>query len=50
VGQREATLENLPTETIHYHLPEKEQVCLCCGEHLPEMSKQIRHELKIIPA
>lgn len=50
VGQREAMLENLPTETIHYHLPEEEQVCLCCGEHLHEMSKQIRRELKIIPA
>ena len=32
VGQREAKLENLPIETVHYHLPEEEQVCLCCGE------------------
>jgi len=31
-GQIEAMLENLPTETIHYHLSDEEQACLCCGE------------------
>ncbi|WP_341300891.1 IS66 family transposase [Lysinibacillus sp. FSL H8-0500] len=50
VGQRAAKLENLPTETIHYRLPEEEQVCLCCGEMVHEMSTDIRRELKVIPA
>lgn len=50
VGQRDAKLENLPTETIHYRLSEEEQVCLCCGEAVHEMSTETRRELKIIPA
>lgn len=50
VGQRDAKLENLPTETIHYRLPDEEQVCLCCGETVHEMSTETRRELKIIPA
>jgi transposase len=50
VGQREEMLENLPTETIHYRLPEEEQVCLCCGDNVHEMSTEIRRELKVIPA
>lgn len=50
VGQRDAKLENLPTETIHYRLPEEEQVCLCCGETVHEMSTETRRELKIVPA
>lgn len=50
VGQRDAKLENLPTETIHYRLSEEEQVCLCCGETVHEMSTETRRELKIIPA
>lgn len=50
VGQREEMLENLPTETIHYHLPVEDQACLCCGEKVHEMSKEVRRELKIIPA
>lgn len=50
VGQREKMLEDLPVETIEYRLPEGEQNCSKCGEPLHEMSKEIRRELKIIPA
>lgn len=50
VGQRDAKLENLPTETIHYRLSEEEQVCLCCGGAVHEMSTETRRELKFIPA
>jgi transposase len=50
VGQREEDLENLPVETIDYRLSEEEQVCCACGEHLHEMSTEVRQELKIIPA
>lgn len=50
VGQRDAKLENLPTETIHYRLSEEEQVCSCCGETVHEMSTEQRRELHIIPA
>lgn len=46
VGQHEGMLKNLLTETIHYHLPVEDQVCLCCGEKVHEMSKEIRREFK----
>src|ERR1017187_3827319 len=36
-GHREKMLEDLPTETIEYKLPEDEQVCAQCGGHLHEM-------------
>jgi transposase len=49
-GQREAMIEELPVETIEYHLPEEEQVCPCCNGALHAMSTEIRQELKIIPA
>lgn len=49
-GQRKTLLENLPTETVEYRLSEDEQVCLCCAGDLHEMSKEVRQELKIIPA
>ncbi|MFD0957766.1 IS66 family transposase, partial [Virgibacillus alimentarius] len=49
-GQRDAKLEDLPTETIEYRLSEEEQVCSCCGGNLHEMSQQVRKELKVIPA
>lgn len=48
-GQREETFKNLPTEIIEYYLPQEEQDCHC-GSKLHIMSKQIRKELKIIPA
>ncbi len=49
-GQREAMIEELPVETIEYHLSEEEQVCPCCHGALHAMSTEIRQELKIIPA
>lgn len=49
-GHREVQLENLPVETIEYHLPLEEQVCTCCGNELHEMSTEVRQELKIVPA
>lgn len=42
-------LEYLPVETVEYRLPEKEQVCACCGGSMHEISTQIRQELKIEP-
>lgn len=49
-GQREEMLKDLPVEVIEYRLSEEEQVCSCCGEKLHEMSTEVRHEIKIIPA
>lgn len=49
-GHREASLKDLPVETVEYRLPEEEQVCSCCGGPLHEMSTEVRQELKIIPA
>lgn len=49
-GQREAMIEELPVETIEYHLPEEERVCPCCNGALHAMSTEVRQELKIIPA
>jgi transposase len=49
-GSREKLLEQLPVETIEYTLPESEQVCPQCGKPLHVMSKEVRKELKIIPA
>jgi transposase len=43
-------LEHLPEETIEYRLTDHDQVCSCCGGKLHEMSKEIRQELKYIPA
>ncbi|MDQ1274747.1 MAG: transposase [Euryarchaeota archaeon] len=48
-GHREEMLKELPVETIEYHLPEEEQTC-DCGTKLHIMSKEIRKELKIVPA
>jgi len=49
-GRIVAMLENLPIETIHYHLSDKEQACLCGGEKVHEMSTEVRRELKVVPA
>ncbi len=49
-GQREEQLKDLPVETIEYRLSPEEQVCPACGEHLHEMSTEVRRELKVIPA
>lgn len=49
-GNRGANLKNLPVEVIEYTLPESEQNCPKCGESLHVMTKEVRKELKIIPA
>lgn len=43
-------MSNLPVETVDYYLPEEEQFCSECGEHLHIMGRDIRRELKIVPA
>lgn len=48
-GQRQEMLKDLPVETIEYHLPEEKQNC-GCGDRLHIMSKEVRKELKIVPA
>jgi len=41
---------HLPTETIVYDLSDDEKKCSECDHDLHEMSKEIRKEIKIIPA
>lgn len=50
VGKRDEMLEELPVEVVEYRLSKSEQVCSKCGEDLHEMSKEVRRELKVIPA
>lgn len=49
-GHREAKLDGFPVETIHYTLPEEDQVCSCCNGVLHEMSTEIRNEITVVPA
>jgi len=42
--------KDLPIERIEYRLPEEEQICTACSGHLHEMSEELRHEVKLIPA
>lgn len=49
-GLNKDTMADLPVEVIEYHLPEEEQVCPECHHSLHVMSKEVRKELKIIPA
>lgn len=42
--------KDLPIERIEYRLPEEEQICEACGGPMHEMSEQVRHEVKLIPA
>jgi transposase len=42
--------KDLPIERIEYRLPESEQFCECCGLALHEMSTEVRHEVKLVPA
>lgn len=49
-SKRGSKLDTLPVETIEYKLTEEEQVCEVCGSVLTEMKKEIRKELKIVPA
>lgn len=49
-AKRGTSFSNLPVEIIEYQLPEEEQICDICGSTLTEMKKEIRKEIKIIPA
>jgi len=42
--------DDLPVEVIEHELPETERVCTECGGKLHTMGKEIREELKVIPA
>lgn len=42
--------EDLPVEIIEHELPEQERICPVCGGPLHTMGREIREELKIIPA
>lgn len=50
VGHKESILKDLDAETIIYEIPKEEQSCPECGETRHVMGKEIRKELKIIPA
>lgn len=50
VGHKEEILKDLPTETIIYEIPEAEETCPDCGEVRHVMGKEVRKELKVIPA
>lgn len=47
---RKPISKDLPIERIEYRLSEDEQICTACGCHLHEMSEELRHELKLVPA
>lgn len=47
---KKQSFDDLPVEVIEYRLEEEGQVCPECTNPLHEMSKEIRKELKIIPA
>ena len=49
-GLNKKSFDDLPVEVIEYRLDEKEQICPNYGNPLHEMSKEIRRELKVIPA
>ena len=49
-NKKKKSFDDLPVEVMEYHLDESEQICPECGEQLHVMSKEIRKELKIIPA
>jgi transposase len=41
---------DLPVEIVEHFLPEDQQICPSCGSQLHIMGKEIRRELKIVPA
>jgi len=49
-GHKESITKPLPTETIEYRLSTEDMACPQCGEMLHEMKKEVRKELKVIPA
>ena len=48
--RRGDTYKDLPVEIIEYTLDENELECDVCGEELHVMAKEIRKELKVVPA
>ena len=46
----EALPENVPVEVVEHHLSAEERECPICGEIMPEIGKEVRRTLKIIPA
>ncbi|WP_395939494.1 IS66 family transposase [Clostridium sp. DJ247] len=50
VGKKDEMLSDLPVEVVEYYLSDKEQVCPECGSNMHIMGKNVRRELKIIPA
>ncbi|WP_207655408.1 IS66 family transposase zinc-finger binding domain-containing protein, partial [Clostridium vincentii] len=50
VGKKAEMLEDLDVEVVEYYLPEHERSCPECSNALHIMGKNIRKELKIIPA
>lgn len=49
-NEKKKSFDDLPVEVIEYHLDESELLCPECGNDLHVMSKEIRKELKVIPA
>lgn len=49
-GLNKKSFDDLPVEVIEYKLEEEDKLCPVCDYPLHEMSKEIRKELKIIPA
>ncbi|NCB42930.1 MAG: IS66 family transposase, partial [Clostridia bacterium] len=49
-GHKDGITQPLSVETIEYRLSVEEMACPACGNALHEMSKEIRKELKVIPA
>lgn len=49
-NKKKKSFEDLPVEVIEYHLDEENKICPQCGNQLHVMSKEIRRELKVIPA
>jgi len=49
-GHKDKITKPLPTETVEYRLSAEDMACPQCGEMLHEMKKEIRKELKVIPA
>lgn len=49
-GLNKKSFDDLPVEVVEYKLDDAEKDCPNCSEPLHEMSKEVRKELKIIPA
>jgi transposase len=47
---RQTQINDLPVETVSYTLPEEEKDCSECGHDMTVMKKEVRRELKVIPA